>query len=67
MGFTVVYDIEKWSILRATVTHFLIANGMMILTATILKWWNFKDMMANIISNLGIKRSYLMVLTSQEH
>ena len=30
MGSTVIYDIEKWSILRCTVTHFLVAMGAII-------------------------------------
>jgi len=39
MGTTVVYDIEKWSILRATVTHFLIVMGVNLLACFVLKWF----------------------------
>ena len=39
MGTTVVYDIEKWSLLRATVTHFLIVMGVMLLACFVLKWF----------------------------
>ena len=38
-GSTVIYDIEKWSILRATVTHFLIAMGAIILGCFVLNWF----------------------------
>ncbi len=43
-GTTVVYSIEKWSLLRATVTHFLITMGVIILGSFVLKWfepWSF--------------------------
>lgn len=39
MASTVIYDIEKWSILRATVTHFLIVMGVMLLACFVLKWF----------------------------
>lgn len=39
MSTTVVYDIEKWSLLRATVTHFLIVMGVMLLACFVLKWF----------------------------
>lgn len=40
MGTTVVYDIEEWSLLRATVTHFLIVTGVMLLACFVLKWFD---------------------------
>jgi len=39
MGATVIYDIEEWSLLRATVTHFLIVTGVMMLACFVLKWF----------------------------
>ena len=39
MGTTVIYDIEKWSILRVTVTHFLIAMGVLLLACFVLHWF----------------------------
>ena len=36
MGGTVVYDIEKWSILKATITHFFITIISFFATATFL-------------------------------
>ena len=39
MGSTVIYDIEKWSILRATATHFLITMCVTILACFVLKWF----------------------------
>lgn len=39
MGTMVIYDIEKWSILRATFTHFLIVMGVMLLACFVLKWF----------------------------
>ena len=39
MGTVVIYDVEKWSILRATFTHFLVAMGVMVLACFVLKWF----------------------------
>ena len=39
MGTTVIYDIEKWSILRVTVTHFLIVMVVTLLASYVLKWF----------------------------
>lgn len=39
MGSTVIYDIEEWSLLRATVTHFMIVMGAMLLACFVLKWF----------------------------
>ena len=39
MGTTVIYDIEEWSLLRATVTHFLTVMGAMLLACFVLKWF----------------------------
>ena len=39
MGTVVIYDIEEWSLLRATVTHFLISMGVIILACFVLNWF----------------------------
>lgn len=39
MGTMVLYDIEEWSLLRATVTHFLIVMGALLLACFVLKWF----------------------------
>ena len=39
MGSAVIYDIEKWSILRTTATHFIIVMGAMVLACFVLKWF----------------------------
>ena len=39
MGSVVVYDIEKWSLARATATHFLITMGAILLACFVLKWF----------------------------
>lgn len=39
MGTAVIYDIEEWSLLRATVTHFLIVMGALLLGCFVLKWF----------------------------
>ena len=41
MGSTVIYEIEKWSIARATVTHFLITFGCLYLVGFVLEWFRF--------------------------
>ena len=38
MGSVVIYDVEKWSVLRATVTHFLVAMGAILFGCFVLKW-----------------------------
>ena len=39
MGSTVIYDMEKWSVLRVTATHFLIVMSVMLLACFVLKWF----------------------------
>ena len=39
MGTAVIYSIEKWSLLRATATHFLIVMGVIFLACFVLKWF----------------------------
>ena len=43
MGSSVIYDIEQWSIARATVTHFLITFGCYYLLSLSLGWFRFGD------------------------
>ena len=39
MGSAVIYDVEEWSILRATATHFLITMAAIFLGCFVLKWF----------------------------
>ena len=39
MGSSVVYGIEKWSILRATATHFIITMGALLFGGYVLQWF----------------------------
>ena len=39
MASTVIYDIEEWSLLRATVTHFVIVMGVIIFGCFVLDWF----------------------------
>ena len=39
MGSSVVYGIEKWSILRATATHFIITMGALLFGGYVLRWF----------------------------
>ena len=39
MGSSVVYGIEKWSILRATVTHFIITMSALLFGGYVLQWF----------------------------
>ena len=39
MGTAVIYDIEEWSLFRATVTHFLIVMVALLLACFVLKWF----------------------------
>ena len=39
MGSSVVYGIEKWSILRATATHFVITMGALLFGGYVLHWF----------------------------
>ena len=38
-GSTVVYDIEEWSLLKATITHFLLTMGVILLACFLLNWF----------------------------
>ena len=43
MGSSIVYDIEKWSIARATATHFLCVFALYILIAFGMGWFRLDD------------------------
>ena len=61
MGGTIVYEIEEWSILKATAIHFVIANGTFVITATILKWWNFDNILADLIYFGVVIIAYILI------
>jgi hypothetical protein len=43
MGSSVVYDIEKWSIARATATHFLFVFALYFLIVVTMGWFRLND------------------------
>ena len=43
MSSTVVYDIEKWSLARVTVTHFLLVLGLYCLLVFTMGWFRIED------------------------
>ena len=43
MGSSVIYGVEKWSVARATVTHFLITFGCLYLAGLALDWFRFGE------------------------
>lgn len=43
MGSSLVYDIEKWSIARATATHFLLVFALYFLLVTAMGWFRLDD------------------------
>ncbi len=49
MGFTVVYEIEHWSILRCTVTHFIITAGGYFTMGYLQGWLIPGEMFAHIM------------------
>ena len=40
MGATIVYDIEEWSLLRATLTHYVITFASFFITNKLLGWFD---------------------------
>lgn len=42
-GFTTIYDLEKWSVLRCTLTHFCIAMGAYLTVGFTLGWLSFDE------------------------
>ena len=43
MGTSVIYEVEKWSVVRATVTHFVITFACLYLVGFALGWFRFGD------------------------
>ena len=43
MGSSIVYDIEKWSIARATATHFLFVFALYFLMVVTMGWFRLND------------------------
>ena len=52
-GVSVCWDIESWSLLRATVTHFLISAPVSVLIAYVLRWMHERSVVG-IIVYLGV-------------
>lgn len=47
-GSTIIYEIETWSILKTTITHFLVVMFSFFITAFTLKWWSTNDYIINL-------------------
>ena len=58
---SIVYEFEKWSILKATVVHFIISLSSVFTVAYILKWWSFNDITLNLIIILAFILAYMFV------
>ena len=43
MGSSIVYDVEKWSITRATATHFLLVFALYFLLVISMGWFSLSD------------------------
>ena len=53
-GSSVIYEIEEWSIIRATITHFIIAMGVFYVIAFTLKWFSPSDPACWIMSAIMV-------------
>lgn len=53
-GSSVIYEIEEWSIIRATITHFIIAMGVFYVIAFTLRWFSPSDPACWIMSAIMV-------------
>ena len=53
-GSSVIYEIEEWSIIRATITHFIIAMGVFYVIAFTLRWFSPADPACWIMSAIMV-------------
>ena len=60
MGSSVIYEIEKWSITRATVTHFLLVFALYFLISLSLGWFRLDDAVFWIVI-AGMAAGYVIV------
>lgn len=44
-GSAVIYEIESWSILKVTVTHYFIAMGAFMITSLLLRWFGIQELL----------------------
>lgn len=61
MGGSVVYELESWSLLKATVIHFLCTVGIYIFVGTILGWLSPKIGIWNYIQILAYIAAYALI------
>ena len=61
MGAKVLYDIESWSILRATVIHFIITSADYFITGSFLRWFSWKEPMVFWIMLFGFIAVYFLI------
>ena len=62
MGSAVIYEIEKWSIARATATHFLITFAGLYLVGFALEWFRFGEPVFWIFTGTMIAAYFLVWL-----
>lgn len=44
-GSAVIYEIENWSILKATAVHYIIAMGAFVITSLLLDWFEIQELL----------------------
>lgn len=61
MGTKVLYSIEQWSILRATVAHFIITTADFLITGTFLRWFSAEEPLIYLFMILGFVVVYFLI------
>ena len=65
MGASAMYVIEEWSLLRASLTHFLLTLGLMYPMAFFLRWWAPVPVSDNLIMLFFFVCVYVCIWFSQ--
>ncbi len=60
-GGTIVYYLESWSILRATVTHYIVVMAVYYPIAFYLRWLTPDDIATNLIFFVCLTIAYIMI------
>ena len=60
-GSAVIYEIESWSILKATVTHFILAFGAFVVIGLMNGWLVLENTVANAISAGAVVLAYVII------
>ena len=61
-GSSVIYEMDEWSIVRVTITHFLISMGTLYIIAFTLGWFYPSDSMCWIMTAVCIAAYFLIWL-----